>query len=218
MKVVVVGCGRVGAEVARQANAMGHQVIVIDQDRTAFQRLGEDFGGRTVEGHVLDQAALTRAEIEEADGFAAVTPSDETNLVAARIARDLFHIPNVVARVYDPDHLTVFANAGLQTVISSTWGARRMLQLLTYPGVTEVARVGNGEIVLLEARLPEWMIGQPVSRLSDEDFCQVTVLIRGGTAMLAEADTQMQAGDLLIVATPTDCLPDLQRLLAGGAD
>ncbi|MGH2625201.1 MAG: potassium channel family protein, partial [Anaerolineales bacterium] len=155
MKVIVIGCGRVGSELARSLAAQGHRVAVVDRNPDAFVRLGTAFAGRTIQGDVLDEAVLRRAGIEDADGFATVTPSDETNLVAAKTARDIFHVAHVVARVYDPAYSQVFAHAGLQSVISSSWGAHRIEQALTGAEVAEIAVLGDDGLLLVEIRIPE---------------------------------------------------------------
>src|SRR3990170_8733837 len=114
MKYIVVGCGRVGAELANRLNRQGHEVTVIDQAEESFHNLAADFQGRTVEGEVLNQHVLRRAGIEEADGLAAVTTSDSLNAVVAHAARAIFHVPNVVARNYDPRRRPLFEAFGLQ--------------------------------------------------------------------------------------------------------
>lgn len=214
-KVIVVGCGRVGAELAASVAEEGINVSVIDREQDAFQRLPGRFVGETVQGDVMDLAVLHRAGIEQADGFATTTPSDETNLVAARIARDLFHIRNVVARVYSPLHASVFARAGIQTVVSSSWSANRIEQLLRHPGLIEVASAGHGEVRFLEVKIPEHLAGKPVATLVEKDSCQPVTLVRGGEAILASLDTTMETADLVVLAVRPGYLSDLQALLAG---
>ncbi|HLC04365.1 MAG TPA: TrkA family potassium uptake protein [Anaerolineales bacterium] len=217
MKVIVVGCGRVGIELATSVAERGINVSIIDRDQDAFQRLPRGFVGETVQGDVMDLAVLQRAGIEAADGFAAATSSDETNLVAARIARDLFHIPNVVTRVYSPSHASIFARAGIQTVVSSSWSANRIEQLLRHPGLIEVASAGHGEVRFLEVKIPDHLAGRPVAALVEKDACQPVTLVRGGEAVLAALDTPMEAADLVVLAVQPRHLPILQALLAGKA-
>lgn len=214
-KVVVVGCGRVGAELASSIAEKGINVSVIDREQDAFQRLPARFVGETVQGNVMDLAVLRRAGIEGADGFAAATPSDETNLVAARIARDLFRVPNVVARVYSPLHATVFARAGVQTVVSSSWSANRIEQLLRHPSLIEVASAGHGEVRFVEVKIPEALSGKPVAALVEPGSCQPVTLVRGGEAILAAMDTTMEAADLVVLAVRSGYVPELQALLSG---
>ena len=126
MRLIIVGCGRIGAELALTSSARGHQVTVIDRERDAFERLGTGFHGRTILGSVLDQEVLQRAGIEDADGLAAVTSDDATNFVTARLARRIYQVPNIVARVFDPAQLQTFEGQGIQAVASSSWGAKRI--------------------------------------------------------------------------------------------
>lgn len=198
MNVIIAGCGRVGSELAQSVSAQGHRVVVIDPDNTTFDRLGDDFKGRTVCGDIRDKDVLLRAEIENADGFAAVTISDDLNLVAALTAREFFNVPNVVARVYDPAHAEVFIQARLQTVISSHWGAHRIEQLLTHPGAHNLMSMGNGEVHMIEVQAPEEFIGQPATALAMDGWCLPSVLVRGGVAKLIETTDMLQEGDLVV--------------------
>jgi trk system potassium uptake protein TrkA len=198
MNVIIAGCGRVGSELAQTVSNQGHRVVVIDPINTSFDRLGDSFNGRTVRGDVRDKDVLMRAGIENADGFAAVTISDDLNLVAALTARDYFNVPNVVARVYDPRHAEVFVHAQLQTVISSHWGAHRIEQLLTHPGAHHMLSMGNGEVHMIEVQAPEEFIGQPASSLAMDGWCLPSVLVRGGVAKLIEASDELQDGDLIV--------------------
>jgi trk system potassium uptake protein TrkA len=213
MKVIVIGCGRVGAELAQAVARKGGEVSVIDRDLNAFQRLGVDFIGHTIQGDVMDEAVLRRAGIAEADGLAAVTPSDQTNLVAGRIAHDVFGVPNIVARVYDPIHAQVFQRAGLQTVISSSWSARRIEHLLLHPGLTEIASIGNGELNVIEVRVPEHMAGNNLVTLEKSTGCRSVALVRGGQARLGQAEMVLEEGDLLVVCIQASDLPHLQAAI-----
>lgn len=142
MKVIVVGCGRVGAALALSLQNE-HQVTVIDPDAEAFDRLGADFQGRCLEGDPLDREVLLRSGIETAEALAAVTSSDNVNAIAARIARGLFGVERVVARVYNPRRSPVYEKLNLQTVSSSTWGAERIEELLTRPDLRPPTSAGR---------------------------------------------------------------------------
>lgn len=213
MKLIIAGCGRVGSELAHAVASKGHTVVVIDRDPQAFQRLEPEFQGRTLQGDIRDQAVLNRAGIDKADGFAAVTTIDEINLVAAHTACDLYDVPNVVARVFDPVHSMAFKHAGLQTVIASSWTAHRIDQLLTHSGVTELESLGNGEVLLVEVQVLNHMAGKYVSDISAEGCCQPVALVRGGHAELSEPDDSLNDGDLLVVAVLPSDLPKLESLI-----
>lgn len=214
MHLIIVGCGRVGSELAHNVAERGHMVVVVDEDPRSFLRLGPDFRGRTVQGDPRDRSVLLRAGIEEADGLAAVTPSDELNLVVSRAASEIFRVPNVVSRVYDPVHKRSFELASLQTVISSSWSAHRIEQLLTHPGLTELARVGNGDVLLVEIQVPERMVAKPIADLTELCTCHPTALVRGGQASLISPDMILEQDDLVVIAVETCNLPQLETALA----
>jgi trk system potassium uptake protein TrkA len=218
MHLIIAGCGRVGSELAHTVAHKGHTVVVIDRDPRAFQRLGPEFRGRTLQGDVRDQDVLTRAGIEGAAGFAAVTSNDEINLVAAQTAYNLFEVPNVVARVFHPVHSEAFRHAGLQTVIASSWAAHRIEQLLTHPGITELESLGNGEVMLVEVQIPNHMAGKRVGDIATECSCQPAAIVRGGQADLYNPESTLNDGDLLVVAVKSSDLTQLESYvgLKGG--
>ncbi|HKZ70108.1 MAG TPA: TrkA family potassium uptake protein, partial [Anaerolineales bacterium] len=132
MKFIVVGCGRWGAGLAQTLSQRGHAVTIVDQDPSAFGRLGPNFKGKTITGIGFDREVLREAGIERADGLAAVTVSDEANVVTARLAQQVFHVPKVVARLYDPHKAEIYRRLGLQTISTVTWGIHRIAELLCY--------------------------------------------------------------------------------------
>jgi len=119
MKVLIVGCGRVGSTLARQLDAEGHQVTIIDERMSAFRRLGDDFKGEAIVGTGIDESVLRRAGIENADCFASVTNGDNRNIMAAQIAKVVFNVPRVITRIYDPIREEVYREMGLETVCST---------------------------------------------------------------------------------------------------
>ena len=217
MKLIVIGCGRVGSELALEVSSDNHEVVVVDRDPEAFHRLGAGFRGRTLQGDAREQSVLLRAGIEEAEGLAAITSSDEMNLVTARIARKLYNVPNIVARVYDPIHMEAFKQAGLQTVVSSSWSAHRIQQLLTHPGLIELASLGHREMSLIEILVPDHMVGRPVSGFDLEGICRPSVIIRAGAARMADPELRLEEGDLVVLAVLNDGLPVLMQHLEGEA-
>src|SRR5574339_18198 len=155
MNFIVVGCGRVGAELCHHLFTRGHHVVVVDINKEAFNRLHPDFRGRTLEGEGLAEGVLERAGIREADGLAAVTNSDTLNAVVAHAARTVYNVPNVVARNYDPNLRSVIEAFGLQTVGSTSWGAQRVEELMMNPTQRVVYSAGNGEVEVYEVHIPE---------------------------------------------------------------
>src|SRR5574341_883313 len=146
-QIIVVGCGRVGRELALSVFRKGHSVAVVDVNPSAFDRLGSEFRGRTGQGDGFAEDVLKRAGIETADAVAAVTTSDSVNIVVARVARDLYHIPHGVARVYNPRRAPIYEKLGLQTIASSSWGAQRIEQLILHPGLQSVySEIGRAHV------------------------------------------------------------------------
>lgn len=216
--IIIVGAGRVGTELAMSVARKGHAVTVVDANPRAFDRLGPEFRGRTVQGDALDRDALMRAGIESAHGLAAVTQSDSANIVAARIARDIFHVEHVVARVYDPSRTPIYERLGLQTIASSSWGAKRIEQLLLHPGLQSVYSAGNGEVQIYEIAVPEEWNGRRLRDLLPAGQALGVALARGGRGLLPEPDLVLHSHDILQVSATTEGaaalrsqLPDHQR-------
>jgi trk system potassium uptake protein TrkA len=202
MNFIVVGCGRVGAELCYHLFSRGHHVVVVDINKDAFNRLHPDFRGRTLEGEGLAEGVLERAGIHEADGLAAVTNSDTLNAVVAHAARTLYHVPNVVARNYDPNLRSVIEAFGLQIVGSTYWGAQRVEELLMNPSQRMVYSAGNGEVEVYEVQIPETWNGRTVrDLLAPLDQCYPVALSRAGRSSLPEADMKLQTGDMLDVSS-----------------
>jgi trk system potassium uptake protein TrkA len=198
--IVIVGCGRVGVELALSVSRQGYNVAVMDANAKAFDRLGAGYHGRTILGDALDYGALKRAGIETAHGLAAVTASDSANLVVARVARDMFKVEHVVARVFEPARAPIYEMLGLQTAAPSSWGAQRIEQLLLHPAVHSVYAAGGGEIQIYEIRIPDSWQNHPLSELATLDGVRPVVVSRGGRAMLPADDLVLQAQDLLVAS------------------
>ena len=215
MNFIVLGCGRVGAELCYRLYKSGHQVVVVDSNKQAFNRLHSDFRGRTLEGEGLAESVLERAGIREADGLAAVTNSDTLNAVAAHIARAFYDVPNVVARNYDPNLRSIIEAFGLQTVGSTYWGAQRVEELLMNPMQKVVYSPGNGEVEIYEVLIPEeWnnrTLGELLDQLKD---CYPVALSRAGRASLPDANTKLHEGDLLNVSSTFEGIGTLTARLS----
>lgn len=202
MNFIVVGCGRVGAELSHHLFKRGHQVVAVDSNKEAFNRLHPDFRGRTLEGEGLAESVLERAGIREADGLAAVTNSDTLNAIVAHTAREFYNVPVVVARNYDPNLRAVLEAFGLQIVGSTFWGAQRVEELLMNPLQKMVYSAGNGEVEVYEVQIPEEWNGRTLGELLDPlQQCYPVALSRAGRASLPETEMKLQTGDLLNVSS-----------------
>ena len=192
---------------------------MVDSNRQALNRLHPDFRGRTLEGEGLAESVLERAGIREADGLAAVTNSDSLNAVVAHAAREFFDVPIVVARNYDPNLRPVIEAFGLQTVGSTIWGAQRVEEMLMNPSEKVVYSAGNGEIEIYEVRIPEEWNNRKLGELMGPiTGCHSVALTRAGRAFLPEAETQLQAGDLLNVSTTFEGIGALTARLSKKAE
>lgn len=215
MNFIVVGCGRVGAELCHHLFTRGHHVVVVDINKEAFNRLHPDFRGRTLEGEGLAEGVLERAGIREADGLAAVTNSDTLNAVVAHAARTLYNVPNVVARNYDPNLRTVIEAFGLQTVGSTYWGAQRVEELLMNPSQRMVYSAGNGEVEVYELRIPEEWDGRTLGELLEPlQQCFPVALSRAGRSSLPDPEMKLQTGDMLDVSSTFEGIGDLTARLS----
>ncbi len=201
MNVLIVGCGREGSELARLISNQGHQVTIVDANPTNFDRLGTDFRGRTVQGFSFDRGTLERAGIANTDAFAATTQSDNENIVAAKIARDVFNVKRVVARVYNPGRREVYERLGLQTVTSTSWGARRLEQILLHPGVIDMEQIGRGDVKLMSVRVPAEWDGMRVTDVCGGDAL-VCVIERGERAFVPKPNDSLEHGDITILSVP----------------
>jgi trk system potassium uptake protein TrkA len=214
MKVIVVGCGRVGSQLAYQLFQKGHQVTVIDRVAMAFDNLPPDFRGRTVEGEVLSQGGLRRAGIEQADGLAAVTNSDSVNAVVAHVARTAYHVPNVVVRNYDPSWRPLHEAFGLQVVSSASWGAQRLEELLYHAEIRTVFSAGNGEVEIYEFSVPEAWHGRSLQDLLPEGQCLAVALTQAGRAILPSYETLLEAGDVVLLSATATGIEVLRQRLS----
>ncbi|MCB0153568.1 MAG: TrkA family potassium uptake protein [Anaerolineae bacterium] len=211
MKMIVIGCGRMGAGLAQTLNLQGHTVAVVDSDPAAFTRLGPSFHGLTVTGVGFDRAVLLKAGIERADGLAAVTGSDETNVVTGRLAGQVFQVPKVVARLYDPRKAEIYQRLGLQTITPINWGINRVAELLSFFPFTTTASLGSGQVDLIEAEIPPLLVGRTVEALTIPGEVHVVAVSRGGDTFLPNPATVLQNGDwlhLALLATSADRLKE----------
>ncbi|MCW5848482.1 MAG: NAD-binding protein [Anaerolineae bacterium] len=213
MRLIIVGCGRMGGGLARRLVETGHEVTVVDKDPDAFSRLGSAFKGRTVVGIGFDGEALEAAGVRRADGLAAVTASDDVNVVTARVARQIFHVPRVVARVYDPHKADIYRRLGLPTVSTTVWGIQRMAELLCFSHLDAVASLGSGEVDLVETETPPTLVGRTVADLTLPGEVHVVAITRRGHTFLPSLGAVFEADDLIHLAVTNTASNRLVKLL-----
>ena len=217
---VVVGCGRVGSELALALERDGHSVAVVDKNRNAFRRLPERFTGRAVLGFGFDRDHLEQAGVKEAGALAAVTSGDNSNILTARIARETYEVANVVARIYDPRRAIIYQRLGIPTVATVAWTTDQVLRrLVPETSVTEWTDA-TGAMNLVERALPGTWAGRKISELDEPDRFHAVVLTRGGQPRLIDPALVGQEGDVLHLAVRRDALTELDERLnnpsAGG--
>ncbi|HVC42384.1 MAG TPA: TrkA family potassium uptake protein [Candidatus Saccharimonadales bacterium] len=213
MHIVIAGCGRVGSGLARNLEAEGHSVAVIDRNRKAFRRLPSDFKGIVVEGSGFDRTALHDARIEDAGAVAAVTSGDNSNILSARIARETFGVERVVARIYDPQRAQVYQRLGIPTVATVTWTVDQVRGWLLPDEFTPHWRDATGMLLLLDRVLPEHLAGQKLSTFEREGSVRLVAVTRAGVPRLDTNGLVGQDGDLLHLVVMKDDLPALETLL-----
>src|SRR5687767_3437774 len=201
---VIMGCGRVGSTLAHILDAQSHSVAVVDRNPEAFRRLGPHFKGSTVTGIGFDRDTLREANIEEAQAFAAVSSGDNSNILAARVARETFGVDNVVARIYDPGRAEVYQRLGIPTVATVRWTADQMMRRLLPHGSEPEWRDPSGTVRLAEVPADPAWIGERISRLEEEAGGRVAFLTRLGEGLLPGADTVLQDGDIVHVIMRDD--------------
>jgi trk system potassium uptake protein TrkA len=211
--VIVVGCGRVGSELAVALDRDGHSVAIIDKNQDAFRKyLPADWPGRTVHGFGFDRDHLEEAGVRDAGALAAVTSGDNSNILSARIARETYEIPRVVARIYDPRRALIYQRLGIPTVATVTWTTDQVLRRMFEDSAATEWAEPTGQVVLVERALPTSWAGRSLAELSGPRFRLVAVT-RAGRAQLASGELIGQDGDILHLAVRKDALDELTHLL-----
>ena len=212
---VIMGCGRVGATLAHTLEDAGHSVAIIDQDDRAFRRLRTGFTGRKVTGVGFDRETLKQAGVEEAYAFAAVSSGDNSNILATRVARETFHVPHVVARIYDPGRAEIYQRLGIPTVAAVRWSADQVLRrILPEQHLAGDFRDPSGRLVLAEVDVDSGWIGHPVSALEKAADIRVAYLTRFGEGILPGPGTSYQDGDTVHAMLSVDRTSEVAHILA----
>jgi trk system potassium uptake protein len=217
--VVIMGCGRVGTTIATSLEAADHSVAIVDQDATAFRRLPQEFKGKQVIGMGFDRDTLVEAGIEQASAFAAVSSGDNSNIIAARVARETFGVENVVARIYDPRRAEVYSRLGIPTVATVRWTADSMLRRLIPDGGHSEWADPTGHIVLCELAYDIGWVGSSVGQIQEAiEGTRVAFLTRYGEAVLPTRSSALQDGDQLHVLVVRSDIERVETILAAAPD
>jgi trk/ktr system potassium uptake protein len=213
MKIIIMGCGRVGSQVSQLLVGQGHDVTVIDHDTNALARLGTEFKGKLVHGLGFDKKILLEAGVETAEGFVAASSSDNANIVAARIARNIFRVPRVVARLYDPVRAEVYQRLGLTTISSTAWGAERIVEVVTHTDLDVLHVFRDGGTTMVRVEVPTRLHGFHVAQMNIPGELAVTAITRNDHTFIPVSGTEFQEGDVIYLAVISSAMDRLEKLL-----
>jgi trk system potassium uptake protein len=198
--VVIAGCGRVGSELAGSLVRLGHSIAIIDKNPKAFERLRSDFKGASLVGFAFDRDLLEEAGIKDAHAFASVTSGDNSNILSARVAKEFYRVPQVVARIYDPRRAQIYQRLGIQTVATVRWTTDQMLRYLLPDEVPVEYTVDNGEVIITALPAPPSTIGKSAVELDLDGQRRVIAVSRFGVPRIPDASLTVQEGDILHVS------------------
>lgn len=197
MQIIIVGCGRLGSLLAQILSVEGHDVVVIDRENIAFVRLGSGFNGMTLVGTGIDIDVLRRAGIETTDALAAVTTDDNTNVMAAQVAKELFRVPKVIARIYDPEREQIYHEFGLETVSPITLAASQIRNAL---GVKEFHHrfSPTRDLELVEFKVLPQHAGRTIKDLEVAGCFRVAGVVRRSEGIIPHESFTLEAGDTIL--------------------
>lgn len=213
MRIIIVGLGRMGTELALRLSKKGNQIVVIDRNPETFEKLGKDFTGTTLAGVGFDKDILEQAGIQRSDALVACTASDEANVVVARIAKNIYKVPRVIARSYDNRKGEIYRRLGLRTISTTSWGVTRTMELLTYDRFDPVYEVGNGNTNLLRIDLPVNLVGHQVRELTAPGEIHVSAITRDNQSFLPMMGTVLEDGDILYLMVINSARDKLRSML-----
>lgn len=213
MNVIIVGLGRLGVGLAQRLDRQGHGVVAIDRDPERFEDLGDRFGGRTVAGVGFDRDVLAEARVERADAVVACTTSDEANMVIARVARDTYRVPRVIARLYDTTKAEAYRRLGIQTISTTDWGIRRACELLTYRELESVAELGGGGVHVMRADVPALLEGHVVRDITVPGEVSVVAVSHDNETFVPTLGTELGHGDIVYAAVASSAAAKFRVML-----
>jgi trk system potassium uptake protein TrkA len=213
MYVIIVGCGRVGSELAKLLSNEGHNVVVIDKSQDSFERLGGTFNGLTKVGNGFDLELLKQAGIAKADAFCAVTNGDNTNLISAQVAKKIFNVPKVFARVYDPQRAHIYAALGLD-IISGTMLFAAMLRDKIIESRFSSYLIETKELGVIEVEVKNNLVGKTVQEVNMPGEFIVTAIRRLQGDIIPEPTTVLKNKDVLMGVVKVLSLKKVKERLA----
>ncbi|MGW0149206.1 potassium channel family protein [Streptomyces sp. NPDC003333] len=213
MRVIIVGCGRVGSTLAVQLVSEGHDVRLVDRSAKPRRLLPDVFPGQFHQGNGYSRAALEAAGIREADAFVAVTSGDNSNIVSARTAKETYRVPIVLARIYDPRRADIYRDLGIPTIASVRWTVNQIHRTLLHRHLTPELTFGSGETVLVRSELPAYLTGRRLTEFDVDGEIRVVEVTRAGRSFVPAHSTPAEPGDLVTFAVAVTALGRLRGFL-----
>jgi trk system potassium uptake protein TrkA len=218
MRVLIMGFGRVGSELALQLGKAGHECVIIDKKPSAFDRLPPGFDARTIVGIGFDRDVLEEAGIKEADAFIAVSNGDNSNIVSARIALERYHVPRVIARIYDPQRAEIYQRLNIPTVATTTWGVKQIMLMLSHSREEIKESLIGGDLFRMRVPVPDHLVGKRVDSINSEGKVLVAGVDRMGSGFIPVGSSTFQQGDIVQLILQKDGLDILDNTFAAPAE
>jgi trk system potassium uptake protein TrkA len=213
MQVIIMGCGRSGSSLAARLEAEGDAIVLLDPDASAEDRLPAGFKGRFIEGSGTSRAWLEEAGIAHAEAFVALSPTDSSNIVATRIAREQYQVPRVIGLLFDQARASIYADLGIATVSAVQTNVNRVHHLLHHRGLEPEQTFGNGETMLVRAFIPDYLGGRRVAELNVPGEIQVVEITRSGHSSVPEGTSVLRPHDFLSFVVASGSLGRLRSFL-----
>lgn len=213
MKVIIVGLGRLGTGLALKLEKENHEVTVIDIKEEAINALGKNFSGKKIIGFGFDKATLEKADVTLVDAVIACTNSDEVNVVVARVAKNIYQVPRVIARVYDEQKADIYRRLGIQTIATSQWGIQRASEILSYDHIDNVFELGSGNVQIVRVEIPELMVGYTVRSLESMGEIQVIAINRYGNTFVPVDGELLETSDIIYLSVDSKATSKLKNML-----
>lgn len=213
MNIVIVGGGRMGSGLLRQLLQEGHKVTLIDTNENVISKLQKDYDFTAVKGVGFDKDVLEKANIKLADAMVSCTNSDETNALIARISKNIYRVPRVIARLFDPDKAKIYSALGIETISTTSWGIHRASELINYSELDPILTIGNNDVELVKVEVPALLVGRTVNQVRMIGEILVVAIYRDSKSFIPTSGTVFQNGDLLYISVLTSSIKRLKTLL-----
>ncbi len=213
MKVIIMGCGRLGREVSILLDREGHDVTVVDNDQKNLEDIHLQFRGQKICGIGFDREVLLQAGIQTAEAFVATSYSDNANIVSGRIAHNIFHVPKVVTSLYDPRRAEIYRRLGLITISVTSWASQQITEILSHINLEPTRYFGKGEVSLVAIEIPSHLVGRTVQQVLVPGEINVVAITRGEEAVLPNMGSEFREGDLVHFIVHKSAIDRLEAML-----